>query len=104
MATIVNTSLDAAEAVGPGSVVDIESTGYRQHTAIATVSGAVAIAVVDVEVSHDQTNWAVAGTLAFGAAGCKQLLVNASVRYLRANLTELTADPGATVTMSISSG
>lgn len=104
MATILNTSLDAAEVTGPGAIVDVEATSYRQHTAITTVIGTVTSVTVDIEVSHDQANWAVAGTATFTEAGCEQVKVDASVRFLRAHLTELEGDPGAAVTTTISSG
>lgn len=104
MATIVNPSIQAAESTGPGTTIDLESTNVKQHTAIATVTGTVTAVTVNIEVTHDQENWATAETLTFTGAGCRQVPVYAAVRYLRANLVELTGDPGATVTTTISSG
>lgn len=104
MATVQSTSLNAVTATGVGDVHDSESTTYRQHTVIASATGVVTAVTILIEISHDQTNWAQIASIALTGAEVKQASFTAAVRFVRANLTVLTADPGAAVTATISSG
>lgn len=106
MPDLTRVSLDMATATGPGQSVDLEVTSYRLHTMIAVAAGTNPVATVLVEVSANQVDWASAGTLTFNgsSARCQQVTFEAPVRYLRANLTQLSGPQDGAVTATILSG
>lgn len=104
MATILHTSLNAATVLGPGTVLDTESTQSNLHTAIVTATGTNPVVTVDIEITHDQVQWAPAGTVSLNGAGSGSVTFSAAIRYLRANLVTLSGPPDGAVTATLSSG
>jgi hypothetical protein len=91
-------SLNAATATGAGTSRDLEGL-YRYVTMAMSATGSPSTVNIDLEGSHDGTNWVV---LTGAALSQGAVSVNAHlIRYVRANLKTLTGGSSPTVTATI---
>lgn len=96
------TSLNAATATGPGTVVDL-GVVRSSHTMQTTVTGAPASVSVNLEGSLAAAGpWAVLAN-STSTTGDVQTATGKAVRYVRANLVTLTGGTSPTVTALIAS-
>ncbi|MFJ1539298.1 hypothetical protein ACIODS_12215 [Micromonospora chalcea] len=98
------TSLNAATSTGVGVARDYE-TSLRYHTIHVTVAGSPNGANVSLEGSHDGQRWFLLGAVGVGTGQTQAVrTVNEHfVRYVRANLTDLSGGTSPTVTATIAS-
>lgn len=96
------TSLNAATATGPGTVVDL-GVVRSSHTMQTTVTGAPAAVSVNLEGSLAAAGpWAVLAN-STSTTGDVQTATGKAVRYVRANLVTLTGGTSPAVTALIAS-
>ncbi|HZP55041.1 hypothetical protein [Actinocrinis sp.] len=97
-----STSLNAATATGPGAVIDL-GVVRSSHTLQTTVTGSPTGVTVNLEGSLTATGpWTTLAT-STSTTGDVQTATGKAVRYVRANLTVLTAGTSPTVTALIAS-
>ena len=98
-------SLAAATNVGPGASCDLGGV-YGNHLLIVGAMGYPSSYSAALEGSHDGVNWVVLGEVAgpiYNFVGEGVCVTDMPVRYLRANLTDLSGGTSPTVTATIAS-
>lgn len=96
--------LDNVSTTGAGSKVPVVKKGDSSATFQATVNGTsgTVTATIDIEVSNNETDWIVMGTISLSAtaptADSDGFASNASWSFARAKLTAITGT-GAVVTV-----
>lgn len=102
------TSLSAATATGPGASHDLGELAAH-HTMLSTVTGRASGWTIVLEGSHDDAHWVSLGQSSGSSTATIETTVPTTalpgtlVRYVRANLTDLTGGSSPTVTATIAS-
>lgn len=94
-------SLTAVSVDQTGSTRDLESTP-TDHTMVVVTTGTSVSGSVDLEGSHDGSNFATLGTITLTANTTKIVSAHHAVRYVRARLRNL-AGTSPVVTATIAS-
>lgn len=96
-------SLDAATATGAGTSKDLEES-KSDHFMIVSLTGGPSTISVDLEGSHDGSMWVVLANASTGAGATRTAsVVGKPVRYVRANLVELSGGTSPTASVTIAS-
>jgi hypothetical protein len=78
-------SLSAVTGNGAGSALTLSGT-LAHHTIVVSYTGTPSSVRVNLEGSHDGTNWAVLDEFDYASSPCSARTVIASVDHVRANL------------------
>lgn len=78
-------SISAATGDGAGTALTLSGT-FAHHTIIVSYTGTPSSVRVNLEGSHDGTNWAILDEHDYRSSACSARTVIASVDHVRANL------------------